>query len=199
MVSTSPSTTTSEPNPIQGNDRSSTAIPLQEANQAKPMASATTSIDYTKQPSALSISSIKAKKELEKSFKPIQQNHEHLPALDFTELDLKFHWAKYAQRLSDEGFKIMEALLLINDPKVEGPNITYELPNQGSKIDFDSEKGKLINYLRGHLQNHKINIEVIVNEEMTVRKAYTDQDRYNRLHEINPDIELLKNTFGLYF
>ena len=198
-MSTSSSTATSGPTAIQGNVSSSTAIPVQEANQAKSIASATPSIDYTKQPSAFSISSIKAKKELEKSFKPIQQNHEHLPALDFSELDLKFHWAKYAQRLSDEGFKIMEALLLINDPKVEGANITYELPNQGSKIDFDSEKGKLINYLRGHLQNHKINIEVVVNEQMTVRKAYTDQDRYNRLHEINPDIELLKNTFGLYF
>ena len=198
-MSTSSSTATSGPTAIQGNVSSSTAIPVQEANQAKSIASATPSIDYTKQPSAFSISSIKAKKELEKSFKPIQQNHEHLPALDFSELDLKFHWAKYAQRLSDEGFKIMEALLLINDPKVEGANITYELPNQGSKIDFDSEKGKLINYLRGHLQNHKINIEVVVNEQMTVRKAYTDQDRYNRLYEINPDIELLKNTFGLYF
>ena len=119
--------------------------------------------------------------------------------MDFTELDLKFHWNNYAQRLSDGGFKIMEALLLINDPKVDGAKITYELPNQGSKIDFDSEKGKLISYLRGHLQNHKISIEVIVNEEMSVRKAYTDQDRYNRLHELNPDIELLKNTFGLYF
>ena len=198
-MSTSSSTATSGPTAIQGNESSSTTIPVQVANQAKSIASATPSIDYTKQPSAFSISSIKAKKELEKSFKPVQQNHEHLPALDFSELDLKFHWAKYAQRLSDEGFKIMEALLLINDPKVEGANITYELPNQGSKIDFDSEKGKLINYLRGHLQNHKINIEVVVNEQMTVRKAYTDQDRYNRLHEINPDIELLKNTFGLYF
>ena len=155
--------------------------------------------DFSKQPSAFSISSIKAKKELERTFKPVEETHEHLPALDFTELDLKLHWNNYAQRLSDGGFKIMEALLLINDPKVDGAKITYELPNQGSKIDFDSEKANLIKYLRGHLQNHKISIEVIVNEEMSVRKAYTDQDRYNRLHELNPDIELLKNTFGLYF
>lgn len=175
-----------------------TAVPETKVESPRPIP--TNQIgSLSKQPSAYSISSIKAKKELEKSFKPVQQNHEHLPALDFTELDLKFHWAKYAQRLSDEGFKIMEALLLINDPKVDGANVTYELPNQGSKIDFDAEKGKLVSYLRGHLQNHKINIEVIVNEQMTVRKAYTDQDRYNRLHEINPDIELLKNTFGLYF
>lgn len=170
-------------------EKSATSIPVAAAPQ----------IDYSKQPSAFSISSIKAKKKLERNFKPVEQHQEHLPALDFTELDLRYHWSNYAQRLSDGGFKIMEALLQINQPTVDGAQITYELPNQGSKIDFDSEKGKLVSYLRGHLQNHNIKIDVVVNETMAVRKAYTDQDRYNRLREINPDIELLKNTFGLYF
>jgi hypothetical protein len=45
-------------------------------------------------------------------------------------------WTKYAKRLGDKGFKIMESLLLINDP-VFGFNITLELPNEGSKLDFE--------------------------------------------------------------
>ena len=83
-----------------------TAVPETKVESPRPIPTNPIG-SLSKQPSAYSISSIKAKKELEKSFKPVQQNHEHLPALDFTELDLKFHWAKYAQRLSDEGFKIM--------------------------------------------------------------------------------------------
>jgi hypothetical protein len=51
-------------------------------------------------------------------------------------------WTKYAKRLGDKGFKIMESLLLINDPVLIGFNITLELPNEGSKLDF--EKIKLI-------------------------------------------------------
>jgi hypothetical protein len=35
-------------------------------------------------------------------------------------------WTKYAKRLGDKGFKIMESLL-INDPVLIGFNITLEL------------------------------------------------------------------------
>jgi hypothetical protein len=31
----------------------------------------------------------------------------------------------------------MESLLLINDPVLIGFNITLELPNEGSKLDFE--------------------------------------------------------------
>jgi hypothetical protein len=31
----------------------------------------------------------------------------------------------------------MESLLLINDPKLNGTSITIELPNEGSKLDFE--------------------------------------------------------------
>jgi hypothetical protein len=55
----------------------------------------------------------------------------------------------------------MESLLLINDPILSGVAITLELPNEGSKLDF--KKG-VIRPLQGHLHNHDITIEVIVNE-----------------------------------
>jgi hypothetical protein len=121
----------------------------------------------------------------------------HLPTEAFTETEMLLNWNKYAQRLSDKGHKIMEALLLINDPKLNGTTITHELPNEGSKLDFESEKIELLGYLRGKLHNHDIAIEVIVNETFQSKKSFNDQDRYNRLHEINPNIELLRNTFGL--
>jgi hypothetical protein len=53
-----------------------------------------------------------------------------------------------------------------------------------------------LGHLKGHLYNHDITIEVIVNESFEI-KNFNDQDRYNRLHEINPSIELLRTTFGL--
>ncbi len=106
-------------------------------------------------------------------------------------------WNKYAQRLGEKGFKIMESLLLINDPVLNGTTITIELPNEGSKLDFEREMLGLLGHLRGHLHNHNITIEVIVNESIENKKSFNDQDRFNRLHEINPNIELLRTTFGL--
>jgi len=156
-------------------------------------------IDTASEPkiSAFSLASIKAKKELLEAGKSIVKEEIHLPTEDFNETDMLLYWNKYAQRLGDKGYKIMESLLLINDPILNGTTITLELPNQGSKIDFESEKIGLLGYLKGHLHNHNISIEVIVNEDVTTKMAFTPQEKYNRLTEININLDILRKTFEL--
>ncbi len=147
--------------------------------------------------SALSLGSIRAKKEMMEAQKGVVKVEEHLPSEAFTETEMLELWYKFADRLGDKGAKIMESLLRISDPKLDGFAINYELPNEGSKIDFEKAKPELLGYLRGHLHNHDITIEVIVNEAVKVKNAFTPQDKYNRLNEINPNLELLKKTFDL--
>ncbi len=108
-------------------------------------------------------------------------------------------WNKYAQRLGDKGHKIMESLLMINTPKLDELKIIHELPNQGSKIDFETEKNDLLNFLRSHLHNHNISIQIDVNEQIDQKFAFTDIDKYDRLLKINSNLELLKKTFDLDF
>ena len=121
----------------------------------------------------------------------------HLPTEAFTETEMLLQWSRYAQRLGDKGHKIMEALLLIDDPKLEGTTITHELPNEGSKIEFETELYGLLGHLKGHLHNHDITINIIVNENVEKKFAFTALDKYNRLNEINPNLDLLKKTFDL--
>jgi hypothetical protein len=147
--------------------------------------------------SAFSLASIRAKKELLEAGKSIVKQEVHLPTEAFNETDMLLHWNKYAQRLGDKGYKIMESLLLINDPVLNGTSITLELPNQGSKIDFETEINGLLGYLKGHLHNHNITIEVIVNEKVSTKQAFTVQEKYNRLSEKNPNLDLLRKTFDL--
>ena len=147
--------------------------------------------------SAFSLSSIRAKRELLENSKGIIKEVVHLPTESFTETEMLLQWSKYAQRLGDKGHKIMESLLLIGDPKLEATTIIHELPNEGSKIEFETEKFELVGYLRGKLHNHDIMIEVVVNEAVENKFAFTALDKYNRLNEINPNLELLKKTFDL--
>ena len=147
--------------------------------------------------SALSLASIRAKRELQENNKSYVKDAVQLPTEPFTETDMLLHWNKYAQKLGDKGYKIMESLLSINDPVLNGTEITIELPNEGSKIDFESEKNGLLGYLKRHLHNHDITINVIVNESIENKFAFTAQDKYNRLNEINPNLELLRKTFDL--
>lgn len=149
--------------------------------------------------SALSLSSIRAKKELLESQKGIVKEEVKFPTEAFTETEMLEFWFKYAQRLTDKGLMIMASLLRISNPKLDQFNITYELPNEGSKIDFEKEKPELLGYLRGHLHNHDITIEVIVNENVKSKVAFTPQDKFNRLNEINPNLEAFKKLFDLEF
>lgn len=147
--------------------------------------------------SAFSLASIRKKKEMEESSKSYVKPSSVLPTEEFNETDMRLHWNKYAERLGQKGLKIMESILLINDPVLDGTRITYELPNEGSKLEFESQMNGLLGHLKGHLHNHDITIEVIVNEKVEMKRSYNNQDRYNRFLEINPNIELLRTTFGL--
>jgi len=147
--------------------------------------------------SALSLSSIRAKKELEAQLKPVHRHHDELPTEPFTETQMLEQWVKYANRLGEKGYKIVEALLLINDPKLNGTTIIHELPNESSKIDFESEKHDLLGYLRGKLHNHNISIDIKINENIELKKAFTTQEKYDRLNGINPALDLLRKTFDL--
>lgn len=117
--------------------------------------------------------------------------------MPFTETEMLEQWVKYAKRLGDKGYKIMESLLLINDPILRGTTIIHELPNESSKIDFDGEKHDLLGYLRGKLHNHNITIEITVNESIELKKAFTVEEKYERLKEINPSLETLRKLFDL--
>ena len=147
--------------------------------------------------SALSLSSIRAKKDLFEAQKSVVKQVEHLPVEEFSETQMLEFWYKYAQLLNDKGQLIMESLLRISNPKLEGTRIIYELPNEGSKIDFEKAKPELLGYLRGHLHNHDITIDVIVNEILKSKIAFTTQDKFNRLKEINPNLEELRRVFDL--
>ena len=129
--------------------------------------------------------------------KTVVKDTQQLPSEPFTETEMLEQWLKYAQRMEDKGYRIVASLLTINDPVLDGTTIIHELPNESSKIDFEKERPELLGYLRGMLHNHDIEIELVVNEKMENKRAFTPQDKFNRLNEINPNLELLRKTFDL--
>jgi len=169
-----------------------TQNPKPETRNSQPETNVTTA-----KVSATSIASIRIRKEMAEAKKSEAKEVIHLPSEPFTETEMLEQWLKYAQRLEDKGYRIVASLLTINDPKLNGTTIIHELPNESSKIDFEKEKPELLGYLRGKLHNHDITIQVDVNEQLVLKKAYTNQDKYNRLLEINPNLELLRKMFEL--
>lgn len=147
--------------------------------------------------SALSLASIKAKKELEAQQQTFQRHREELPSETFNETDMLLQWNKFAQKMTDTGKRLMATYMQMNDPTLNGTVITLELPNQSTKEEFLSGSIELLGYLRGKLHNHDITIEVVVNETTENKYAFTPQEKFERLKQINPALDLLRKTFDL--
>ncbi|MCE2612546.1 DNA polymerase III subunit gamma/tau [Flavobacteriaceae bacterium D16] len=151
-----------------------------------------------KRVSGLSLSSLKAKKAHEQQKKEKQTDKEVLPAEPFTEEDLQTHWNAFVKKLENTGKKILASSLSTDVPKLlEGHVIWIELPNHTMKKEIEREQSGLINYLREQLQNFDISLKISVNEEVAKQYAYTPEEKYEKLREKNPAIDLLKNQFDL--
>ncbi len=147
---------------------------------------------------ALSLSSIRKRRELEQSLEPRVLDAQDLPKQSFTLEELMHQWNFYSERLQNAGSMLMSSLMGMTEPKLNGSIIALELPNQGSKLSFDENKYDLVNYLRKKLNNYDIEIHIQVNEQIKLAKKVLDnKDRYQRFMELNSSIDFLRQVFEL--
>jgi|GEM_PF-449597 len=153
-----------------------------------------------KKVSALSISSIRARKELESSLEKKVVNPDDLPKEPFTVDQFMTEWNKYAEKLARSGFMLMSSLMGMVPPIIQGTSVSLEMPNEGSKLSFDENKFDLVNYLRKKLNNFDLEIEITVNEEVKIQKRVLDkEDKLARFIELNPAMQYMKEIFDLEF
>lgn len=108
------------------------------------------------------------------------------------------HWADFVDILDKEGRKILASNLHTDTPKLtENFTIRIELPNGTMKKEVEREKHDLMEYLKEKLQNHFITLKIKVNEATAKKFAFTPQEKYEKLREKNPAIDLLRKEFDL--
>jgi len=152
----------------------------------------------SKKVSGLSISSLKAKKEHELNKKNVRLNPADLPKDPFTEEEMQIHWTDFVDKIDAKGQKIMASNLSSDIPKLQKENIIWiELPNSTMKKEVEREQYDLMEYLRAKLNNHLIELKITVNEEAAKKYAFTPEEKYEKLREKNPAIDLLRKEFDL--
>ena len=166
-----------------------------ELFEVEPMAAS-----VEKKVSALSLSSIRARKEMESSLEKKVVNPDDLPKEPFTADQFMAEWNKYAEKLARSGFMLMSSLMGMVPPVIQGTSVSLEMPNEGSKLSFDENKFDLVNYLRKKLNNFDLEIEITVNEEVKIQKRVLDkEDKLVRFIELNPAMQYMKEIFDLEF
>ena len=147
----------------------------------------------------MSLSSIKAKKAHEQTKSP-EVPHEELPKEPFSELDMQQHWDDFVHVLEKKGRKILASNLQADVPKLKNENtIWIELPNSTMKKEVEREQSLMLDHLKQKLNNYSISLYITVNEEVAKKFAFTPEEKYQKLKEKNPAIDLLRQEFDLDF
>lgn len=153
-----------------------------------------------KRVSGLSLSSLKAKKEHQLNKKEHVVDESNLPNADFSEKEMQKHWADFVDILDKSGRKILASNLHADVPKLKDRVVIWiELPNDTMKKEVEREKYDLMEYLKEKLNNHFITLEITVNETTETKFAFTPEEKYLKLREKNPAIDLLRREFDLDF
>ncbi len=203
QVTTQVSPTTVETNTTApATEQTSPATPAQPEQpvpaQGSPTTQATPSLTIRKdRVSGLSLKGLQRKKELEQQKADKKVDVQNLPSEPFTEIAMQAAWASYVQKLLQKGERIIASNLEADQPTLNGTTIELEYPNETMKIEVERSQGPLVEYLKRSLKNYDITLDITVNEEVQRKYAYTPQEKYDKLREQNPALDILRKTFDL--
>lgn len=147
--------------------------------------------------SALSLKSIQKKQELKQELAANQPKVEDLPVNDFTEDQMLTYWKEYTTAVEKDGKFNLLSHLTMGVPKLDGSIIHLEFPNQTIKTEVERAKYELLGFLREKLQNYDIDLDITVNETTVKKYVYSTREKFEKMKEMNPAIERLRQEFDL--
>ena len=103
----------------------------------------------------------------------------------------------FIEKLSKDGKHNLASILAIDTPKIIDTTIHLEFPNATNKVEVERQQYDLLAYLRKTLNNYNISLSITINEVMEKQYAYTSADKFEKLKEKNPNIDILRKTFDL--
>ncbi len=145
---------------------------------------------------ALSIKSLEEKAKRKEVLRQ-KEDTKNMPSNQFTESQFIEVWQDCITNLHQANEKLLVSVLKTNMPILKGQNIELTLPNAVMASSFQKGKLKLLTCIRKALNNHKIDIKIIVNEATTKAYIYTPQEKYEALKKKNPNLSLFRKTFKL--
>jgi DNA polymerase-3 subunit gamma/tau len=150
--------------------------------------------------SGLSLSSLKAKKNIE-SIALMKKNESESSSSNKTKFDVNSllnSWKKFQELTIKKGRKNLASILSISQPQIfEENKLTYTLTNNTNKLELEKSKLELVEFLKKDLKNDSISLEINVNKLKEKKFVFTKGEKYEKLKKINPNIEILRKEFKL--
>jgi len=109
-------------------------------------------------------------------------------------------WNEHAATIKADGRMSLFTIFISEVPKMLGPELfEVVVENKVQENLFKTEKPALLNYLRSSLKNFGVDVNVRVDEQVVVKRPYTNQEKFQHMAAKNPEIIELKKRFNLDF
>ncbi len=154
----------------------------------------------TKIPSIKISSTVKNQKEEKK-----ENNEPILTPLEddqpFSVEQLYAVWMEYAQKANESGRKQLFSTLNKRKPQLRDDYcIEVILDNRVQADELSLAKSELLSYIKNKLKNRKITIiSTVIEAKGSITEAYTPRDKFKKMAEKNPVLEMLRDQFDLDF
>lgn len=120
-----------------------------------------------------------------------------LPKTVFSEGKLVNLWSEYSNQLIKRGDKSLASIMMASKPTIKDFHVYYSLPNQLMADQLERLRPRLLKYLREALNNYSVDLTIKIEVAEVKKFVYTPQEKFEKLQELNPTIDLLRKLFGL--
>ena len=155
------------------------------------------SIKRPKKKSAFSITSVKKKKELLKIINDNKPEEAEKPNNSFTEKEFRLAWDQFTEKIDKEGKYNLLSHLTMAKPFLNGTSINLVYPNTTIKTEVERAEHEILSFIKDKLKNYDLTLEIIVNETIEKKYAYTPIEKYEKLIDKNPLLDTLRKELGL--
>lgn len=115
---------------------------------------------------------------------------------DFSEEDMQRLWKEYAKSLEKEAY-ITNAMLNFLPHKVDDSTLELTGANTIQVEAISNHKHKIETFLAKKLRNNKIKLNIVLDETKDNKEAFTPEEKFKKMQEMNPNIKYLKTKLGL--
>ena len=117
----------------------------------------------------------------------------------FSQEELKIQWRNLVYSFKDKDLDLYSTLSA-NEPILkEDFIIELSVYNSTQESDINAKKPELLGLLRKKLNNTLLNLDLVIKKSNAKKGFYTEKDKYRKLVEKNPNVDVLRKKFGLSF
>ena len=116
---------------------------------------------------------------------------------NFTQENLENYWDKYHNHKQQNKEFNIASLLKISKPKKNGNIIEYSVTSDINKKELEDELPELLSYIKTSLKNNLIEIKFNTNNSIKKNILYTPSEKFEKLVELNPSLEILRKKLDL--